>query len=86
MCVMVITVQDLHTPAASRPVLTYIAQVRFTATQEALLRQVADATDRKLSALIRDIVVVWASNHESADGRVDVGELVAELQALEADE
>jgi hypothetical protein len=81
---MVITVQDLHTPPASRPVLTHITQVRFTESQYELLSQVALATERKFSALVRDIVVVWASNHESADGRVDVAELVAELQALES--
>jgi len=80
---MVITSEELRSPSRKRDTLTYMVQVRFTPTQEALLREVAAATDRKLSALIRDIVVVWASNHESADGLVDVAELVAELQGLE---
>jgi len=80
---MVIELQDLKSPARKRDVLTNITQVRFTDNQIALLREVAAAADRNLSALIRDIVVVWASNHESADGLVDVAELVAELQAFE---
>lgn len=65
-----------------QPTLSHITQVRFTDTQDALIRECAAATGRTLSALIRNIVVVWAANHAD-EGTVDVAGLIAELQTLD---
>lgn len=71
--------------------LTRQVQCRFTDAQFDLLNAIADELDRPISAIVRDVVTVWALNfvsdpleglsrarHESL-----VRSLVAELRAVE---
>lgn len=80
--------QDLPTPARptqpSHAALSHVRQVRLTDAQDALLVELAELTGRRVGPLIRDIVVVWAINRLTADGRaVDMQRLVQELEDLD---
>jgi hypothetical protein len=78
---------DLPTPHARQgQPLGAATNVRFTAAQYELLRDLAARLDRKLSALVRDIVVVWAMNHPDRRGGINVSAMVADLQAAGEDE
>lgn len=72
--------------SAPRPRLSRQVQCRFTDGQFELLQAVANEVDRPLSAIVRDVVTVWALQHQapvdSDAPRWDVGSMVRELEDL----
>jgi hypothetical protein len=64
-----------------KPTLSRQVQCRFTDRQFELLQAVAQEADRPISSIIRDVVTVWALNHQAAEGW-DVEAMVDELQEV----
>jgi hypothetical protein len=64
--------------------LDRVVQVRFTDQQYGWLSQIAQATQRPLSAIARDVITVWAINwHRKEDPTsIDLEGAIAELDAL----
>lgn len=75
----------------AKPTLNRQVQCRFTDAQFDLLNAIAEELDRPISAIVRDVVTVWALNFVSdpleglSRARHDslVRSLVAELRAVE---
>ncbi len=83
---MSVTSAEVRTPVRRPVTLSGNVQVRFTPAQHELLRDLARRLDRPISAVIRDVVTVWAIRRLQRDGEtLDVYALVDELQALEND-
>ncbi len=68
-------------PAPER--LSFVLNVRFTQAQGAMLERIAAEANRPTSAIVRDVVTIWALNHRREAGEdIDLAAAVLELQHL----